>query len=340
MIVTQRIKINRRDFIKITAITGGVLAGGKFLLDLLGEDHVIVKETRVMMGTIINLAVVAESQSAGEGAVAATLAEMERQIAIFNHRNPESPVNHLNAVGRLDDPPTELVEVLTQAAAISEMSDGAFDVTVMPLVSLYQKANEAQAGLPDEDEIQKARALVGFRNMDVSPGKLAFTQPGMSITLDGIAKGYIVDAGVEQLKSLGYESVFVEAGGDLMAAGSKEPDTPWRVGVRSPRQEQGGMIARFNVRNQAVATSGDYMQYYSPDLMNHHIIDPRTGHSPTELASATIVSGSAVSSDALATAVMVMGVGESLALVESLPGIEVFLVSKHMEPYASSGFQG
>lgn len=314
--------------------------GGKFLFDLLGEDHVIVKETRVMMGTIINLAVVAESQSAGETAIAATLAEMERQIAIFNHRNPESPVNHLNAVGRLDNPPAELVAVLDQATAISELSNGAFDVTVMPLVNLYQQANEAQTGLPNEVEIQKALALVDYKNVDVSPGKLAFTQHGMSITLDGIAKGYIVDAGVEQLKTLGYESVFVEAGGDLMAVGSKEPDTPWRVGVRSPREEQGGMIARFSVRDQAVATSGDYMQYYSPDLLYNHIIDPRTGTSPTELASATIVSGSAVLSDALATAAMVMGVDESLALVESLPGIEAFLVSKQMERYASSGFQG
>jgi thiamine biosynthesis lipoprotein len=161
----------------------------------------------------------------------------------------------------------------------------------------------------------------------------------MSITLDGIAKGYIVDAGVGVLKRLGYQSVFVEAGGDLMATGAKESGAPWKVGVQSPRQEQSHMIASFDVSEQAVATSGDYMQFYSPDLVHHHIIDPRIGFSPSEIASSTVIASTCLQADALATAVTVLGIDKGLELINMLPDVEALLVAKDMQEYSSTGFQ-
>ena len=101
----------------------------------------------------------------------------------------------------------------------------------------------------------------------------------MGITLDGIGKGYIVDAGTAVLREHGFSNVLVEAGGDLMASGKKEAAQPWRVGVQPPRPQTDKVLARFNLNNQAAATSGDYMQPFSADLSQHHILDPRTGYS-------------------------------------------------------------
>ncbi len=326
--------LSRRDFIKITAVAGGSLLGGKYLIDWLSDDSVTVKDTRVLMGTIINLAVIAENKAAGEAAVAATFAELERQIAIFDHRTAGTPVSMLNAAGQVANPPAELVEVLNMAAAISEQTNGAFDVTIKPLIDLYQNSVD----LPDEAAVQQALALVDYRKLQIAADQISFVQPGMAITLDGIAKGYVVDAGVAELKKQGFDNVFVEAGGDLMAAGSKATETPWRVGVQAPREEQSGLVATFNISDQAAATSGDYMQYYSSDLLNHHIIDPRVGHSPRELASVTIVSGRAVLSDALATAVMVMGSEAGMQLIEASADLEGYLITKQLVALPSSGF--
>jgi thiamine biosynthesis lipoprotein len=234
----------------------------------------------------------------------------------------------------LSNPPIELVEVLHQAISISELTGGAFDVTVKPLVDLYQ---QTQPDLPGEDAVGEALAFVNYRKLSVPSAQVSLA-PGMAITLDGIAKGYIVDAGVAQLRKLGYENVFVEAGGDLMAAGTKQNQIPWRVGVQSPREALSGILGSFEVKNQAVATSGDYMNYFTEDMAHHHIIDPRVGISPTELASVTVIAPTATLADSLATAVMVMGY-QGLQIVEDLSACEAYVITKFLESDKTSGFQ-
>ncbi|MCP4140124.1 MAG: FAD:protein FMN transferase [Chloroflexi bacterium] len=327
--------LSRRDFIKITAVAGSVLAGGKLLFDLVKDEVTTVSESRLLMGTIINLAVVAESNAAGEAAIEVTFTELERQVAIFNHRESESPVAILNSIGKLAKPPQELVEVLTQAIVISEMTGGAFDVTVKPLLDLYQ---QSQPELPSAEAVESALSLVDYTQLSVSSEGITLGQPGMAITLDGIAKGFIVDSGTAVLKKLGFENVYVEAGGDLMASGKKDGNIPWKIGIQSPREEQPGLLSQINISNQAVATSGDYFQYYSTDMLNHHIIDPRIGFSSPDLASVTILSGNAMQSDALATAVMVLGTDKGLKLIESIPFVDAYLITKDLEVEASSGF--
>jgi thiamine biosynthesis lipoprotein len=331
----KNMKITRREFIKITAAASGLLVGGGYLFHQLEGQFVTVKETRMLMGTVINLSLIAESKFAADQAITATFAELERQIAIFDHRTPGTPVSVLNRDGRLTNPPTELVEVLEQAFTVSDMTGGAFDVTVQPLVALYQ---QARPDLPLASAVQSALSLVDYRNIRVSKAEVAFSLTGMAITLDGIAKGYIVDAGVAELRQFGFTDVFVEAGGDLMASGFKQGETPWRVGVQSPRPSTPEIVDSFPVSNQAVATSGDYMNYYTADLANHHIIDPRSGVSPTELASVTVVAGSTTTADSLATAFMVLPPDRGIALIEDLPGVEALLITKALEQHQSSGF--
>jgi thiamine biosynthesis lipoprotein len=287
------------------------------------------------MGTIINLTVIAKSAGEGEKAIAATYAEIERLVAIFSHRESKSPVTVLNNSGKLAKPPREIVEVLSEAVQISEITGGAFDVTVKPLVDLYQ---QTQPNLPTEEAVQDTLKLVDYSQLRYSPEEISFTRSGMAVTLDGIAKGYIVDAGSAVLKKLGFANVYVEAGGDLMASGLKDIDQPWKIGIQSPRESKPGLLAQIIASDQAVATSGDYFQHFSKDMLHHHIIDPRMGFSSPELASVTVVSGRVLQSDALATAVMVLGVDRGLALLESLDMVEGYLVTKSLGEYQTAGF--
>jgi thiamine biosynthesis lipoprotein len=162
----------------------------------------------------------------------------------------------------------------------------------------------------------------------------------MGVTLDGIAKGYIVDQGVATLRQSGFDNVYVEAGGDLMVTGAKPAQQPWRIGVRQPRPEMDWQMPVIaTTAPLAIATSGDYMQAFTEDLRHHHILDPRTGMSPPELASATVTAPSAALADALATAAMVLGPQRAAAAVESFAGCAGLFIGKDLRHYRTSGFQ-
>ena len=255
-------------------------------------------------------------------------------MAIFTHREDNSPVAVLNRTGKLANRRRNWWKCWQRQTGSANFTNGAFDVTVKPLVDLYQ---DAQPDLPDADAVEAAHGLVDYTKLTVTSDEISFCQPGMAVTLDGIAKGYIVDAGTAVLRRLGFANVFVEAGGDLMACGNKEGDAPWKVGVQSPRKEHSGVIARFNVKDQAVATSGDYMQNYSPDFIHHHILDARTGYSPLELTSATVIAPTCLQADALATAIMVMGQA-GIQFIEELPLSEALLVTKEAVVLKTTGF--
>ena len=208
-------------------------------------------------------------------------------------------------------------------------------MTVKPLLDLYQKAQPEQ---PSDELVQAALALVDYKNLMISDEEISFAVPGMAITLDGIAKGHVVDVGVARLRELGFENVFVEAGGDLMASGQKAAQTVWEVGVQSPRMSENHLLASFGVSDQAVATSGDYMQYFSTDMSRHHILDPHSGYSAPYLSSATVVAPSCAQADTLATALMVMDQGAGVALVDTMPDVEAMLVTKDMQIIRSKNF--
>lgn len=314
--------ISRRQFLKIFAVSAGVLAGGRLLQQQ--SRWRTLEETRVLMGTVINLAVVSEDGREGRRAIAATFAEMERLIWLFDHRQAAGPLGQLNREGRLDAAPAELVSLLAEAVEFGDLTRGAFDVTVNPLV----QAKAQKGTLPT--------APVDYGAIRLSGAGVRLAHPGMSVTLDGIAKGRVVDGAGEVLHRQGFEHMLVEAGGDLMARGQRDGVSPWRVGIAHPRpQGSHSLLARFAVTEQAVATSGDYMNSFNQDYSEHHIVDPRNGHSPPELASVTIVAPTATAADALSTAVMVLGVEDGLALLEKLPDVAGLIVTKEMEIHRS-----
>jgi len=179
---------------------------------------------------------------------------------------------------------------------------------------------------------------VNYENLQLKGGTIRLTKQNMAISLDGIGKGYIVDQGVSTLRNLGFSNVYVEAGGDLMVSGNKESGTPWRRGIRNPRPQKSTKLVTIEVSDTAVATSGDYMQHFSTDFQHHHILDPRSGFSPSELASCTVTAPNVALADGLATATMVLGRDNALELIESMDGCEAYMVDKNLNEFNSTGF--
>ncbi len=325
-------QISRRNFLKIIAVGAMAGATAKLGLDALSVPE-RVSATRLLMGTVVNLTIVSDDRVAAQSAIETTLARMSELESVLSRFQPESQLSQLNRSGHLDDASPALLGLIAQAQTLSNLSGGAFDITVKPLVDLYQRHQAENGELPPAAEIEAALALVDYRQIQVDGAQIAFAQPRMSITLDGIAKGYIVDEGVSVLKALGFDNVLVEAGGDLLASGQKSAEEAWQIGVQSPRKAQSGLLEKLAVKDKAVATSGDYMQAFSADMRQHHIIDPRTGYSAPELAGATIMAPSAMLADGLATAVMVLGSQDGLALVEKLSGCSAYLADKNLKVF-------
>ncbi len=331
-----RYTLGRRQFLRIIG-AGSVAGMAAFALNRQSTPaQAVVTETRVLMGTLVNLTLVTTDRKAGEQAVKACLDHMAGLEAVMSRHQAGSQLSRLNRQGYLDNPDAQLVHVLDESQRLSVLTDGAFDVTVKPLLDLYMDNQSRDGSLPSPDALDSTLARVGYQYLNISPHRLSLARPGMAVTLDGIAKGYIVDEGAAVLRQHGFDNILVEAGGDLASSGEKLTGQSWQIGIQRPRASS--PLNTFSISNQAAATSGDYMQTFSDDFAAHHIIDPRSGRSSGELASATVVAASAMLADALATALMVMDVERGLSLVESLAGCEVHLITKDMRIRQSSGW--
>lgn len=329
--------IARRGFLKITAVAAGLgVAGWMAGWPCDGERWTKVEETRLLMGTVANLTVLTTDRAQGLAAIAACFGEMQRLERIMSRFRSDSQLARLNRDGLLERAAPALMSVVESALDYSRLTEGAFDITVEPLLSA--RGRLAELGTPlDRAEQERLLSLVDFRDVKAEGNRIQLARDGMAITLDGIAKGFIIDEGARQLREMGFERILVEVGGDLV--GGDRPQGAWRVGIRSPRAaESEQWIGVARLAQQALATSGDYMNTLTQDFTEHHIIDPRRGQSPAELASVSTLAPSAMAADALSTALLVMGVAEGLALVEGLPTVEALLIDKRMRVTMSTGF--
>lgn len=323
-------KINRREFLRLLTTVG---VGGLCLkagLDHLNTDEV-VQRCWTIMGTVVNLTLIAPQIALAEQAAKCCFEQMQTLVRVLNRFDSTSQVTHLNQQGKITAPHPALSDVLHLALMVSEKTNGAFDITIKPLYDLYATWNDRHGGLPPSVLIEDTLTSVGYQKVKLDKQQVEFSQPNMQITLDGVAKGYILDQSVIALRRAGIESGFLEAGGDLVAWGENSIGEPWKVGIQAPRGEPGDVIATLMLNGQAVATSGDYMQAFTPDLTQHHILDPRRGISPAELASATVVAPTCALADALATAIMVLGVERGLHLLDEYPDCVGVLVTKNGE---------
>ena len=331
-------RLPRRQVLRITAAVGAsaILGGGllRSALERIGLHR--VRQTRTQMGTLVTISAVHPDVDAARMMVAATFDEIERLESLLSRHREGTPVWSLNEVGVLRAPPREVLEVVQQSLEYSGLTAGAFDVTIAPLLNLYYSSFAERGVAPPREEIRKALALVGFRHVEVSDREIAFEKAGMAVTLDGIAKGYIVDRAVEVLQERGAERVLVNAGGDMASAGESLGGEAWTIGLQDPRVANGS-LGVVQLRGESVASSGDYVQYLTPDMSLHHILDPRTGSSPGHTSGVSVVAPSAMAADALSTAALVLGPREGMELLDRLDGIEGMIITKDQTILRSRG---
>lgn len=334
-------RLSRRDALRITAVTGlSVGLGGGLAVGILRQVSLHrVSETRTRMGTVVTITVVHPDGDAAREMVATSFGEMERLEGVLSRHRPDTALSRLNAEGRLASPPAELVEVLAKADVYSKLTSGAFDVTIAPLVNLYAAWFERSDAAPPDDRIRDALALVDYSALRLDREAIELGDPRMSITLDGIAKGYIVDRTVDVLVGGGADRILVDAGGDMASAGAGSAVEPWNVGIQDPHDE-GAFIDLVRLAGECIATSGDYMRNFTEDRRFHHIVDPRTGFSPDHTSSVSVVAGTAMDADALSTAVLVLGPTDGLALLERLDGVGGIVVTKAGERLRTDGGRG
>ncbi len=309
-------------------------------------------QVRAAMGSFVAISVLHGSRSLAEHAIGRAFDEMDRLIGLFNRFDASSPLTLLNDTGSLTGGPPELIGLIERSLAIGRVTVGAFDITVKPIIDLFRDPSsyEPRPAAPDESALRAATELVGARHVEVSNAGVRLKREGMGLTLDGIAKGNVVDGIAATLSRQGVSRFLINAGGDIRAAGTRPDDAPWTIAVRDPHDGNASWDSAawdpesvpdtITLRDGAVATSGSYEVYFDDERLAHHIIHPRTGTSPGRAQSVTVTAPTTSWADALATAVFVLGPAQGRALIERTEGCECLIIDANGRRSRSAGWHG
>jgi len=292
---------------------------------------------QLVMGTFARVVAIATDTEIAEECISEAMAEIHRVDELMSDYKSDSEISRVNrdAAAEPVQVGEDTYEVIKRSVEFSRLTDGAFDVTVGPLMVLFHD-EQKQAKAPTEEQIAEAKSKVGFEKLELDNANqtVHFTVEGMKLDLGGIAKGYAIDKAIEAAQRGGATGGMVDIGGDIRCFGTPpEGRDSWVIGVQDPNSvlegaEANALLMTLKVANEAVATSGDYQQFVMIEgKRRSHIMNRRTGGSAEGLSSVTIIADNATDADALATAVSVMGAEKGLALIEKLPGTEAILIT-------------
>lgn len=256
--------------------------------------------------------------------LARMVSEVGRLEKIFSLYRPDSELSRLNQDGFLLTASRDMISVLETSRAMAQASGGAFDPSVQPLWTLYQShfaQADADPSGPSPAAIAAARQLVDYQGISIARQSIRFAAPGMAVTLNGIAQGYITDVVSDILRNEGFDHVVVELG-ETRVLGTHPDNRPWRVGLRDAA---GGTARSIDLVNQSSASSGGYGTVFDPTGEHHHIFDPDTGRSAHRLAEVVIIAPRATNADALSTALFVAGEDKAAATLATVPGATALL---------------
>ena len=292
---------------------------------------------QAIMGTRCAVEFWSEQPATADSLANAAFDEMRRIDRLMSTYKPDSELSRLNA--RTAERPqvlsVELFGLIRDSLAYSRLSDGAFDVTYASVGYLYDFPSHRR---PKTAAIRRALPGIDYRHLQLDDQRhsVFFERSGMRVDLGGIAKGYAVDRAMAVLKRGGITRAMVNAGGDALIAGDRL-GKPWIVGVRDPN-ERDKVVLRLPLTDTAISTSGDYERYFDEGgVRYHHIIDPKTGDSARQLRSATVLAPSALRSDALSTAVFVMGARRGMAMINRLDDVDAVVVTPQGKVLYSRG---
>jgi len=266
----------------------------------------------------------------------AAMAKLQRIEARMTIYRPGSQLSILNRTGRVENPDPAVCEIFELARKHSELSNGAFDVTVQPLWDLHFRCIKRDGRIPTPAEVKAARARVGYENISITPDRIAFARTGMSATLNGIAQGYATDCVMAVLKAHGIEHALVDAG-ELAPCGTAEPESPWDAGIQNPRDRE-RLLGSIAMDGRCLATSGDYATCFTPDYRYHHIFNPHTGDCPQEWSSVSVLAPRCVDADALTKPLFILGLDAGRKLLTKVPHCDAMFVTKAGRIFSTAGF--
>lgn len=288
----------------------------------------------LLFGSYVKIKLLEPNRLKANQAVEEALAEMARLDSIFSLYNQNSEIYQINRQGK-GKLSRDFKNLLTRALEVSEKSNGAFDITVLPLIQFWRNYFKSEK-LPDSLELKRQLRLVDYRKIKIQNDSI-YLPDSVKIDLGGIAVGYSIDRAVEILKREGIKTGLIDAGGDIMGFGNRK----WKVGVKNPRGE--GLLRTFSIQNQGIATSGDYEKFFMKNgIRYHHIMNPKTGYPTWGCSSVTVIGPDAITADAYSTTIFVLGVKDGLVLAEKMDRVEVFIIadeSGNLQQYQSAGIK-
>lgn len=251
------------------------------------------------------------------------------EISRINHRSSDTSEIILSQATK---------ELIEKGLYYSDLSDGAFDITIEPLASLWDyKAKEPHA--PDSSSIQTALTFIDYKNISLSDNTLKLYSPNTCLDLGGIAKGFIADKMKAFLVDRGVKSAIINLGGNILCIGGKLDGSPFNIGIQKPFQERNETVAAVAIKDMSVVSSGIYERYFiENDILYHHILNPKTGY-PYEnnLISVSIISPFSVDGDGLSTTCFALGLTKGMELINDLDGIyAIFITDDHVLHYSDN----
>ncbi|MBI5922606.1 MAG: FAD:protein FMN transferase [Betaproteobacteria bacterium] len=320
------IAVSRRRFITFVAAAAGL----PLLLKAGGAQARLVRWDGTALGGPASIQLYHHNESVAQQAIAAALVELRRLEGIFSVYRADSAISRLNRQGKLDQAPADLLTMLQRALFLAKISDGVYDPTVQPLWNLYYShfnaANPDPAG-PSAQARDAALALVDWRSVEVDHAsqRIAFARPGMGLTLNAGAQGYITDRVADQLRAHGFDRMLVDMG-EPRVLSTKPDGSAWRIGIANPA-DRNETVTSLDVVDKCIATSGGYGTILDEAGRFTHIFDTRTGATAPAMSSVSVVADTGMAADGLSATMLMAPVDKRQAILQAGGGEQAIFVT-------------
>lgn len=300
-----------------------------------------VEKQEFHMGTVVTARVYGDNANKAIDEVMGRITQLENMMTI---NAPGSEIDRLNSNSGSSSVKLskESLYVIKTATKFASLSNGAFDITVGPLVKAWGIFTDHPT-VPTQNKINNLLKLVNYKDIDIDENNMTgrLVNTGESIDLGGIAKGYAGDEAISIYKKYGIKSAYINLGGNVVVLGNKPDGTKWKIGVQNPRAANGAYIGILSISDKAIVTSGDYERFFEKDNKRyHHILDPKTGYpADSGLIGISIIADKSIDADALSTSAFVLGLENGMKLIESLKGVEAVFITADKKVYITSGLK-
>ncbi len=303
----------------------------------------VVKRSQWLMGTVVVVTALADHEATAQLAVQQGLQEIQRLEKLLSTWIPTSDLSRVNAAagGAAVSVSPETLEVIRQALQMARVTEGGFNIAIGPAVALWNVSEEGR--IPSQAELDAVRPRLDLTQVQLNnqAHTLRLGLAGMQVDVGGIGKGFAADLAARVMQQAGATAGVIAISGDIKTFGRLSEDQRFVFGIQHPRADDGILLGRIELENEAVSTAGDYQRYFEQDgVRYHHILDPRNLQPARGCQSVTVIAQTGVLADGLDTGIFVMGPEKGMSLIESLPGVEGVIVDQAGIMTVSSGLVG